>query len=87
MSTENSDNKLATVVTVKFTYTDGGRWHSLDVTCAELLSILQTGKIDDKNICAVEVFSVTNEEEEKVSFIYDFVMQHVVSSTNPWRVA
>lgn len=84
MTAENSENKMATAITVKFVYTDGGRWHSVDVTCAEWLAILRTGEIDGKKICAMEIVTVNVEDsEEKVSFVYDFVQ--LATGGNPWQ--
>lgn len=86
MATENEPtSKLDTVCSVKFTYTDGGRWHSIDVDCREQLRILQEGTVDGKQICAVEVFTVVNQDEEVVRYVYDFVLQ--ATGQNPWRLA
>lgn len=82
MTTETIGSKFSVLTEVRFTYTDGGRWHEIAVDCRELLSILQTGKIDDKPICAVEVVTVT--DKETVSYIYDFVL--LAQSLNPWRI-
>lgn len=89
MATENENiasvgNKFDTIVAVKFTYTEGGRWHSIDVSCTELMQIIHTGEVDGRKICALEVFTVTNDDDEKISFVYDFVAK--AQGIHPWRL-
>ena len=76
--------KFGTLTEVKFTYTDGGRWHTVELACGELLNVLNTGKIDDKPICAIEVVCIVVDDYPNVSYIYDFVLK--ATGQNPWRM-
>lgn len=78
--------KFDTILSVAFTYVDGGLWHSIDVNFKEYLEILQTGHVEGKPIAAVEL-SVTdcdNADRDKVKMIYDFVRLH--TEQNPFRM-
>ncbi len=83
-----AQTKFATICCLKFTYTDGGRWHEIEVSCLEMLDILKTGAVDGKQICAVEIVTVNPESEEdpyeRVRFVYDFVALN--TNKNPWRM-
>ena len=68
--------------TIDFTYTDGGRWHTIEVDCREYLEIISNGVVDEKPICAIKVVTVT--DDEVVAFIYDFVQRAL--GKNPWRM-
>lgn len=78
--------KFDTIVNVAFTYDEGGRWHNIDVTLNEYLRILQTGYVDNRQVCAIEVSltDVDNEAGDKVKMIYDFRLLH--TEKNPWRM-
>jgi hypothetical protein len=83
---KESQPKFDTIINVTFTYIDGGRWHSVEMNMKEYLDVLQTGIIEGKQICAMEVSTTNadNDEEDKIKMIYDFVALH--TGKNPWRM-
>lgn len=79
-------SKFDTIISVGVTYEEGGRWHNVDLNFREYLKLLQTGELDEKKVCAVEV-SLTNcenAEGDKIRMVYDFV--HLHTERNPWRM-
>lgn len=87
-SVKESQPKFAGILSVGFTYVDGGRWHRIEVNFLEYMEIMRTGHIDDKPICAVVISEneIENDKgfEEKVRVVYDFVLFH--QGKNPWRL-
>lgn len=83
--------KLDELITISVTYDNKGRWHDVQVSFREYLDLLHTGELDERKICAVEIYTypidVESEDEtdKRVKMIYDFVQLH--TERNPWRFA
>jgi hypothetical protein len=84
---KDAQPKFDNFITVSITYTEGGRWHDVQLTFKEYLALLQSGELDKRQVCAVELFDYNcrDEEENSVKMIYDFVLKH--TERDPWRMA
>lgn len=84
---EVSSQKFDTIIRVPFKYSMDGRWHHIDLNFREYLELLQTGVVDDKQICCIEVSETRDDKEDSmdtIRMVYDFVSLH--TGGNPWRM-
>jgi hypothetical protein len=83
---KDAQPKFDNFITVSITYTEGGRWHDVQITFKEYLALLQTGELDGRQVCAVEilVYDCKDDEGNDVKLIYDFVLKH--TERDPWRM-
>lgn len=85
--------KFDEVQSVDVLFTEGGRWHTIEVTWNEYLAMLQNGSYIDgiktvqlAAICVNEVnIELEDGSTEKIRMIYDFVLKH--TEQDPWRMS
>lgn len=85
--------KFDEIQLVDVLYNEGGRWHTVELTWKEYLSVLQNGVITDgaitRNLVAICVNEVNVPLEdgstEKIRMVYDFALKH--TEKDPWRMS
>lgn len=92
-SLKETTPKFDEIVPVDVLYTQGGRWHTIEMTWKEYLATLQNGSIQDGTltkqitaICVNEVnVALEDGSTEKIRMIYDFTLKH--TERDPWRMS
>lgn len=81
--------KFDEIISVDFTYQEGGYWHSVDITWKDWLKIMQTGEFEDRKLAAIcpceQKITLEDGSEQKIRLIYDFVLLN--TNRNPWRLS